>query len=141
MPGNRIIQAALPDVLSIALPYDDYTDEDVANRYCYVEASQGCPFKCEFCLSSMDDKVRNFDVQKFIEALEKLWSRGVRSFKFIDRTFNLNINIASALLDFFLRKPLPYFVRFEVIPDHFPDALKEKMRLFAPATLQLEIGI
>ncbi|MDX8383337.1 MAG: DUF4080 domain-containing protein [Ghiorsea sp.] len=140
-PTERIIQASQVDVSSIRLPYDDYTDEDIAHRYIYVEASRGCPFKCEFCLSSIDDKVRNFDLDDFLAALEKLWQRGARSFKFIDRTFNLNINIAGRLLDFFLSKPTPYFVHFEVIPDHFPEALKSKMRQFSPASLQLEIGI
>ncbi|HID37096.1 MAG TPA: DUF4080 domain-containing protein [Ghiorsea sp.] len=140
-PTARIIQAALPDIQDIKLPYDYYTDEDVANRYIYVEASRGCPFQCEFCLSSRDEKVRNFYTEAFLQALEKLWQRGVRNFKFIDRTFNLNIKIASQLLDFFLSKPTPYFVHFEVIPDHFPAALKERMTKFEPATLQLEIGI
>lgn len=140
-PQEQMIKAPLPDINSIQLPYDYYSDEDVANRYIYVEASRGCPFQCEFCLSSIDEKVRNFDTDQFLEALEKLWQRGVRNFKFIDRTFNLNIKIASLLLDFFLAKPLPYFVHFEVIPDHFPDALKQRMTQFSPASLQLEIGI
>lgn len=140
-PGQRIIKAPLPEVQAINMPYDYYSDEDVANRYIYVEASRGCPFQCEFCLSSMDDKVRNFDTDLFLGALEKLWVRGVRNFKFIDRTFNLNINTASQLLDFFLSKPMPYFVHFEVIPDHFPAALKARMSRFAPASLQLEVGI
>ena len=140
-PTERIIQAPLPDIAAIQMPYEYYTDEDVANRYIYVEASRGCPFQCEFCLSSMDEKVRNFDIDKFLGELETLWQRGVRNFKFIDRTFNLNVNIASRLLDFFLSKPTPYFVHFEVIPDHFPAALKERMTQFEPATLQLEIGI
>ena len=118
-PTERIIKAPLPNVLTMLMPYDEYTDEDVAHRYIYVEASRGCPFQCEFCLSSIDEKVRNFDTDLFLAALEKLWVRGVRNFKFIDRTFNLNINIASQLLDFFLSKPMPYFVHFEVIPDLF----------------------
>ncbi|MDQ6961580.1 MAG: DUF4080 domain-containing protein, partial [Mariprofundaceae bacterium] len=109
--------------------------------YIYIEASRGCPFLCEFCLSSIDKKVRNIDTATLLTAMEKLWQRGVRSFKFIDRTFNLNIKIASQLLDFFLKKEPPYFVHFEVIPDHFPDALKERIRRFPPASLQLEIGI
>ncbi len=140
-PTERIIQAPLPDISEIKLPYDYYTDEDVSNRYIYVEASRGCPFQCEFCLSSMDEKVRNFDIDMFLGALETLWQRGARNFKFIDRTFNLNVHIASRLLDFFLSKPTPYFVHFEVIPDHFPAALKQRMTKFSPATLQLEIGI
>jgi radical SAM superfamily enzyme YgiQ (UPF0313 family) len=144
-PTTQIIRAALPDVSTIQLPYDHYSDEDVAHRYIYVEASRGCPFLCEFCLSSIDKKVRNFDVDTVLTALDRLWQRGVRSFKFIDRTFNLNIKIASRLLDFFLDKmetsSEPCFVHFEVIPDHFPDALKERIVRFPPACLQLEIGI
>jgi len=140
-PSERIFKAPLPDINAIKIPYDYYTEEDVDNRYIYVEASRGCPFQCEFCLSSIDEKVRNFDTDRFLAALEKLWQRGVRNYKFIDRTFNLNVKIASQLLDFFLSKPKSYFVHFEVIPDHFPDALKERMTQFAPASLQLEIGI
>lgn len=142
-PRQQIIRAPLPDVTTINLPYDLYTDEDVAHRQIYVEASRGCPFLCEFCLSSIDEKVRNFNVEIVLQHLERLWQRGVRSFKFIDRTFNLNVKIASQLLDFFLAKcqSEPCFVHFEVIPDHFPDALKERISKFPAASLQLEIGI
>ncbi|MDQ6998725.1 MAG: DUF4080 domain-containing protein [Mariprofundus sp.] len=140
-PTQRIIQAAMADLEQIILPYDYYSDEDVANRYIYIEASRGCPFLCEFCLSSIDKKVRNIDTATLLIAMQKLWDRGVRSFKFIDRTFNLNVKIASQLLDFFLAKEPPYFVHFEVIPDHFPDALKTRIKQFPAASLQLEIGI
>ncbi len=140
-PTERLIKAPLPAIEAIVMPYDFYTDEDVANRYIYVEASRGCPFQCEFCLSSLDEKVRNFDVNQFLNALDTLWQRGVRNFKFIDRTFNLNIKFATRLLDFFLSKDEDYFVHFEVIPDHFPEALRQRMSQFKPASLQLEIGI
>jgi radical SAM superfamily enzyme YgiQ (UPF0313 family) len=43
----------------MALPYDLYTDTDIAHRVIYVEASRGCPYECEFCLSSLDVPVRN----------------------------------------------------------------------------------
>ena len=140
-PTQRLIQAPLAELTEIQLPYDYYSDEDVANRYIYIEASRGCPFLCEFCLSSMDKKVRNIDTDTLLSAMQVLWQRGVRSFKFIDRTFNLHVGIASRLLDFFLDKAEPCFVHFEVIPDHFPDALKTRIARFPAASLQLEIGI
>ena len=128
------------DVKNILLPYDYYNDEDIANRHVYVEASRGCPFRCEFCLSSIDKSVRYFDEDKFLESLERLWGRGARNFRFIDRTFNLNISYANRLLDFFLAKTPPYFVHFEVIPEVFPESLRSRLIQFPPTSLQLEIG-
>lgn len=137
----RFIKAPLPDLKTIALPYAAYDDEDVTHRYIYVEASRGCPFECEFCLSSIDEKVRNFPLETLLDEFETLWQRGARNFKFIDRTFNLNMTFANAILDFFLSKEPPYFAHFEVIPDHFPESLRTKIALFPPGSLQLEIGI
>ncbi|WP_295008643.1 B12-binding domain-containing radical SAM protein [Sulfurimonas sp.] len=140
-PVENIIKMSMPSLKNVALPYRYYTDDDIKNRYIYVEASRGCPFACEFCLSSMDEKVRSFDLDTLLEEFELLWQRGARNFKFIDRTFNLNIKTANLLLDFFLKKPPPYFAHFEVVPDHFPDSLKSKIALFSEGALQLEIGI
>ncbi|WP_373035707.1 DUF4080 domain-containing protein [Sulfurimonas sp.] len=138
---NRIIKMSLPSLKNIALPYEYYTDDDIQNRYLYVEVSRGCPFECEFCLSSMDEKVRAFDLDAVLAEFEKLWQRGARNFKFVDRTFNLNMLTANKILDFFLAKDPPYFAHFEVIPDHFPASIKEKIKQFPHGALQLEIGI
>lgn len=145
--NQRVIKMSMPSLKNIELPYKFYSDDDIKNRYIYVEASRGCPFECEFCLSSMDEKVRAFDIDLFLNELELLWNRGARNFKFIDRTFNLNIKTANRLLDFFLSKESnkdgesPYFAHFEVVPDHFPESLKEKIISFPKGSLQLEIGI
>ncbi|NOR58070.1 MAG: DUF4080 domain-containing protein, partial [Sulfurimonas sp.] len=138
---NKIIKMALPSLKEIALPYEYYSDDDIKNRYLYVEVSRGCPFECEFCLSSMDEKVRAFDLDAVLVEFEKLWQRGARNFKFVDRTFNLNMMTANKILDFFLAKEPPYFAHFEVIPDHFPSSIKEKIKQFPEGALQLEIGI
>ena len=140
-PKEQIIKMSMPSLKDIQLPYQYYTDEDIKNRYIYVEVSRGCPFECEFCLSSMDEKVRAFDLDAVLQEFEKLWQRGARNFKFVDRTFNLNMKTANKILDFFLAKEPPYFAHFEVIPDHFPASIKEKIASFAPGALQLEIGI
>ena len=137
------VQAPMND---IKLPYALYTDKDIANRTLYVEASRGCPFKCEFCLSSLDKTAWPFDLDVFMEELEALHARGARLFKFVDRTFNLNIKSSLRIMRFFLDKLAahpddPVFAHFEVVPDHLPDALKEAIRQFPPGTLQLEIGI
>ena len=138
---DRIIKMSAPNLKEIQLPYKYYTDEDIKNRYIYVEISRGCPFECEFCLSSMDEKVRAFNLDEVLAEFQKLWDRGARNFKFVDRTFNLNMKTANRILDFFLEKEPPYFAHFEVIPDHFPASLREKIKRFPHGALQLEIGI
>lgn len=140
-PKNKIIKSDNVDLKTIELPYDHYTDEDVLNRVIYIEFSRGCLFDCEFCLSSIDESVREFNIDLVLAHVERLWERGVRKFKFIDRTFNLNINSANYILDHFLRKQPPYLIHCEVVPEHFPKSLKDRLRQFPPAAIQLEIGV
>ena len=137
----RVIYSPKVDFASIALPYDDYTDFDIANRHVYVENARGCPFECEFCLSSIDSKMRYIDVDVFLNEIDKLWKRGARNFKFIDRTFNIKISYAKAILNYFLEKEEDYFLHFEVIPDNFPDELRDLIKQFKAGALQLEVGI
>src|SRR5688500_12151987 len=141
-PARKIIAAELPELGMLALPYDFYTEADIANRIIYVEASRGCPFTCEFCLSSLDVPVRAFDTTQFLGALEALLRRGVKHFKFVDRTFNLNLNTSRAILEFCLANYQPgHFFHFEMIPDRLPDGLREIIAKFPPGALQFEVGI
>lgn len=137
------VQAALDQ---IQMPYQYYSDADIKNRTLYVEASRGCPFKCEFCLSALDKTAWPFDIDQFLDEMEQLHARGARLFKFVDRTFNLNIKTSLKIMQFFLDKLAanpedPVFAHFEVVPDHLPDALKQGIQAFPDGTLQFEIGI
>ncbi len=140
-PAEKIIPGIQSPLTDIHLPYHLYNDDDVTHRIIYVEASRGCPFKCEFCLSSLDKSSWPFDLDQLLDCLEELYSRGARQFKFVDRTFNLKAETSARILDFFLSKPDQMFVHFEVIPDNLPEQLKDRLSKFAPDSLQLEIGI
>ena len=127
---------------ALRLPYHLYTDRDLAHRVIYVEASRGCPFSCEFCLSSLDVPVRNVPLEPFLADMQKLLDRGCRQFKFVDRTFNLNLNFSKAILQFFLDRNFEgLFVHFEMVPDRLPEGLRELIRRFPPGALQFEVGI
>ena len=141
-PYPKIIPAELPDFSQIALPYDLYTDDDLAHRIIYVEASRGCPFTCEFCLSSLDIPVRQVPLDKFLGDMQKLLDRGLKQFKFVDRTFNLNVSFSKTILEFFLARYQPgQFFHFEMIPDRLPESLREIIAKFPPGALQFEVGI
>ncbi|MBI1178134.1 DUF4080 domain-containing protein [bacterium] len=140
--SEKIITAPLPDMGQVQLPYDEYSDEDIAHRVLYVEASRGCPFTCEFCLSSLDVPVRAVDLSRFLDALDDLLKRGARQFKFVDRTFNLNLNTSRAILEFLLERFEPgMFFHFEMVPDRLPDGLREIVKRFPAGALQFEVGI
>ena len=141
-PIPKIIHAPVPQLDQVLLPYDLYSDADIANRVIYVEASRGCPFTCEFCLSALEIPVRLFDMDQFLTAMQTLFDRGARQFKFVDRTFNLNLRVSRAILQFFLDRCEPgLFLHFEMIPDRLPESLRELIVEFPPGVLQFEIGV
>ncbi|NNJ69683.1 MAG: DUF4080 domain-containing protein [Kiritimatiellales bacterium] len=140
--GEKIIHAAPVDVTQLELPYDLYTEEDIAHRAIYVESSRGCPFQCEYCMSSLDPCVRYFPEKNLFAAFSNLLDRGARRFKFVDRTFNIDIAFVLKVLDFFKQRHAPgMMLHFEVIPDHLPDELMEAVKDCPPGMLQFEIGI
>ncbi|MCS7048749.1 MAG: DUF4080 domain-containing protein [Verrucomicrobiae bacterium] len=141
-PVAQIIPAPLPQFADLAWPYEEYTPTDLTQRVVYVEASRGCPFSCEFCLSSLDIPVRQAPLEPFLGQMHRLWDRGARGFKFVDRTFNLNLAASRAILKFFLDHYEPgMLVHFEMIPDRFPESLRDLIRQFPPGSLQFEVGI
>jgi radical SAM superfamily enzyme YgiQ (UPF0313 family) len=159
---------SVADITAIKSAYHLYTDEDLQRKLTYVEASRGCPFGCEFCLSSVcssvfsrscssssahSHKVREFPLEPFFTEMDDLINRGARTFKFLDRSFNLNIERAQHIMEFFLNKitertetpipgtSVPFVVHFEMVPSRFPPELVETLARFPPGTLRLEIGI
>src|SRR5262249_28260345 len=124
-PLEKVLHAAPPVFRDLRLPYEFYRDDDVAHRVIYVEASRGGPFTCGFCLSSLEVPVRQAALEPFLGAMDRLLERGVKQFKFVDRTFNLNIQTSRTILQFFLDRMRPdLFVHFEMVPDRLPDSLR-----------------
>ena len=141
-PAMKIMQGRLPQPSELRLPYHLYTAEDLAKRVIYVEASRGCPYTCEFCLSSLAIPVRAFSLEVLLPAFGDLLERGARRFKFVDRTFNLNIRMSRAIMEFFLARWQPgLFLHFEMIPDRLPADLREVIRKFPSGALQFEVGV
>jgi hypothetical protein len=108
---EKFIDAPPVDPVAIDPAYRLYTGEDLRQKLIYVEASRGCPFGCEFCLSAVkrpsEPAVRYFPLEPFLKNMEILIRRGVKTFKFLDRTFNLDISRARRIMEFFIERLSP----------------------------------
>lgn len=145
-PAQAPAQAPAVDQFS---PYDEYTDHDLRHRLTYVEASRGCAFRCSFCTSADGPRVENLPLGPFLADLGRLVDRGARRIKFLDRSFNLDIGRACAIVDWFLDRPeirhpdpnREFFVHFELVPDRVPAELGRRLARFPAGTLRLEVGV
>jgi hypothetical protein len=139
-PGKRIT-ASPPDLNRLAIPYDEYTATDIARRTLYFEATRGCPYRCEYCLSALAPGIRRFPLNTTLASLRNLLDRGATRFKFLDRSFNADVQTSLPILDFFLDNLRPdLLLHFELVPDLLPEPLFDRIRRFPPHTLHFEIG-
>ena len=99
--------------------------EDMDKRYLYVETSRGCPYKCKYCMASLDNKIREFSLEYLFDLFDKLEKTTVNQIKFLDRTFNANkkrsLSIAKRLIDF--KDDVSF--QFEVMADTLSEELME----------------
>jgi radical SAM superfamily enzyme YgiQ (UPF0313 family) len=136
-----LIMADPEDPDALVLPYDLYTDADLAQRTVYVEASRGCPYACTYCTSA-GTGLRVIPLDRLLPALNRLWLRGLQRFKFLDRSFNAPVAHAAALLDFFLARATPdTSLHFEINTDHLHETIAARIAAFPKGVLHLEAGV
>lgn len=141
-PPEKIIKMPICDLSQLKLPYYLYNEDDIKNRIIYVESSRGCPFGCEFCLSSLSKGVREFELGLFLENMKMLLDKGVWHFKFVDRTFNLKFERCKKILDFFRSNWVDGMkLHFEVFPDKLSSELLAEIKTFPAGGLHLEAGV
>lgn len=123
-------------------PYKNDPPQDLYNKVCYIETSRGCPYKCEFCLASLDNKVRYLPIDDIKRNLAYLMEHG-RTIKFLDRTFNVKKDFTIDIFKFILarRKPGQVF-QFEITADIVhPDIVKFIQEEVPEGVFRFEIGI
>lgn len=123
-------------------PYINDTPEALYNKVCYVETSRGCPYKCEFCLASLDNKVRYLPIDDIKNNLAYLMEHG-RTIKFLDRTFNVKKDFTIDMFRFILDRHKPGQVfQFEITADIVhPDIVAFIQEHVPPGLFRFEIGI
>jgi radical SAM superfamily enzyme YgiQ (UPF0313 family) len=123
-------------------PYINDKPEDLYNKVCYVETSRGCPYKCEFCLASLDNKVRTLPITDIKANLLYLMQHG-RVIKFLDRTFNVKKDFTIDMFEFILANHRPENVfQFEITADIVhPDIVAYIQEKVPKGLFRFEIGI
>ncbi|MGM9923250.1 MAG: B12-binding domain-containing radical SAM protein [Bacillus sp. (in: firmicutes)] len=116
---------------------------ELGKRVVYMETSRGCPFSCQFCLSSIEVGVRYFDREKIKEDIRYLMENGARTIKFVDRTFNISRRYAMDMFQFLIDEHLPGTVfQFEITADIMRPEVIQFLNDNAPAGLfRFEIGV
>ncbi|PLR76101.1 B12-binding domain-containing radical SAM protein [Bacillus sp. V3-13] len=128
------------------LPSPFRFEEDIphlSKRVTYIETSRGCPFSCQFCLSSIEVGVRYFDREKVKDDIRYLMKHGAKTIKFVDRTFNISRSYAMDMFQFLIDEHLPGTVfQFEITADIMrPEVIEFLNREAPPGLFRFEIGV
>jgi len=130
----------IQDLDSIPFPYEDF--KELENRIIYYESSRGCPFNCQYCLSSTIKGVRYFSLERVKRDLEKLVNANVKQVKFVDRTFNANKKHCLEIMKFLKKIDNGRInFHFEITATLIDDEILEFLSTVRKGLFQFEIGI
>ena len=134
LQNAEVVLSEVPFLYEDSAPFE--------NRILYYESSRGCPFRCSYCLSSIDKTVRLRDIEIVKRELTFFLEKKVRQVKFVDRTFNCNKAHALAIWQYLLAHDngVTNF-HFEIAADLIGEEELALLSKFRPGALQFEIGV
>ncbi|MCC0682843.1 B12-binding domain-containing radical SAM protein [Clostridioides sp. ZZV14-6345] len=144
--GSEIIvnkpMELLQNLDEIPSPYENLNPKEYENRIVYYESSRGCPFNCQYCLSSTIPGLRYFSLDRIKRDLKALIDARVSQIKFIDRTFNANRKVAMEIMDFLMKNDNGYTTyHFEVTAYLIDDKMLGFLADCKEGLFQFEIGV
>jgi hypothetical protein len=135
------IPQVIEDVSSIRFPYCDSDMENLKDKIIYYESARGCPFSCQYCLSSATSGVRFFSLDRVYKDLEFFISYNVKQVKFVDRTFNARKEHYLPILRFLAKQDCRTNFHFEIAVDILDDEVLDFLQEVPVGRFQFEIGI
>ncbi len=143
--AEPILNPGRPKLDLNAIPSPHRFAEDIPglrNRVTYFETSRGCPFSCQFCLSSIEVGVRYFDIDRVKADLLYLIDSGAKLIKFVDRTFNIKRDYAMDIFRFLIDNHRGCVFQFEITADIMrPEVLDFLAEHAPPGVFRFEIGV
>ncbi len=132
----------IEDLNSIPSPYEDIDKREYENKIVYYETSRGCPFDCQYCLSSTIKGLRFFHIDRVKMELKNLIDTKVKQVKFVDRTFNANKKYALDIMKFIMENDNGYTnFHFEVTAHLIDDEMLEFLSTCKEGLFQFEVGV
>lgn len=129
------------DIDSLPFPYKDEDITLLKDKILYYESSRGCPFSCQYCLSSATSGVRFLPVLRVIEELRFFIRHDVKQVKFVDRTFNSRKEHYLPILQFLSTAECSTNFHFEIAADILDEETLAVLASAPPGRFQLEIGV
>lgn len=128
------------DMGKIPFPYEEEKINE--DKIVYYESSRGCPFQCQYCLSSSFQGVRFRPIEMVKKELKYFIDQEVKQVKFIDRTFNAKRSYAMDIMEYILQhnKGKTNF-HFEVTADLIDEDMLDFLLTVPVGLFQFEIGI
>ncbi|WP_024619979.1 B12-binding domain-containing radical SAM protein [Paraclostridium bifermentans] len=143
--GDIVKNKPMKDIENLDIipsPYVDLNKVEYENRIVYYETSRGCPFNCQYCLSSTLQGLRYFSIDRVKSDLKALIDARVSQIKFIDRTFNANKKFAMEIMQFLMENDNDYTTyHFEVTAHLLTEDMLEFLKECKEGLFQFEIGV
>lgn len=139
-----VAKADLKHLEQFDSPYFLEIDKDsIQNKILYFETSRGCPYNCQYCLSSLEVGVRYFSKEYILTNLEKIIKSEVKTVKFLDRTFNLDKEHTETIFNYLIDNYRPNLsCQFEIYADILnPETLSWLNQKLPQNYFRFEIGI
>ncbi len=133
-PRKPIDMSLLPFV------YKDMTE--LKHKIIYYEASRGCPFSCQYCLSSVEKGVRFLPLERVLGDMDYFLENKVPQVKFVDRTFNAKKTFAIAIWKYIIEHDngITNF-HFEIAGEMLTNDMIELLKVAREGLIQFEIGV
>ena len=114
---------------------------DLSRGFVYLETCRGCPYRCAFCMSALDQKVRSYSMPRIEQDLKLLMEKRVAKIKLVDRTFNYDPERARHIFSFILQHNHSSHFHFEIGGHLLDEKTLELLETVPKDTFQFEIGV
>lgn len=129
----------IPGLDLLPFPYDSF--EGLKNKVVYYETSRGCPFNCQYCLSSTISGVRYLSMDRLQKDIRRFAEAGIKQVKLVDRTFNCDVNRSIEIMQYIIKLNPQTNFHFEIAADLINERFLETVEIAPDGMFQFEIGV